>query len=191
MVLIIDNYDSFVYNIFHWLDVDKEQVKVVRNDQITISKIRKLNPEKIIISPGPMGPEQAGFSNDIIKTFGEYIPILGICLGHQCIGQVFGCDIDKHYQPTHGVQSEVKVTKKSPIFEGLGECFNVGRYHSLHIPSLTFNYEELDVCATLEDGTIMALQHNKHPIYGVQFHPESILTGNENGRRILNNFLNL
>ena len=191
MVLIIDNYDSFIYNIVHVMDYDISNILIRRNDKISINEIEKLAPMGIIISPGPMSPQEAGLSNEIIKTFASEIPILGICLGHQCIGQVFNCSVDRYYSPTHGKQSLVEL-KSSKLYEGLEKSVTVGRYHSLYISNTDFQSNELKVNAVLEDNTIMGVEHVDLPVYGVQFHPESVLSMQENtGKTILNNFINI
>lgn len=188
MLLLIDNYDSFVYNIYHRIDLAEDEIRVVRNDTATAEQLLADNSIKaIILSPGPMGPDEAGISNDLVRlAAGREIPLLGICLGHQCIGKVFGCRITPHPIPTHGKPSEVTLSPH-PLFADLPEQITAGRYHSLEISRERFNHNDLDIIARLDDGTIMAVQHREHPIYGVQFHPESVLTG-EHGRTILNNF---
>jgi len=188
MLLLIDNYDSFVYNIYHWIDVDESDIRVVRNDVATAEELLSDGSVKaIILSPGPMGPNEAGISNDLIRqAASRQIPLLGICLGHQCIGQVFGCRIRQHPIPTHGKPSRIKLSSH-PLFDGLPRRITAGRYHSLEISREGFNDSELEITARLEDGTIMGVQHRNYPIYGVQFHPESVLTG-DHGRTILNNF---
>lgn len=189
MLLLIDNYDSFVYNIVHWINYPEEKILVRRNDEIRVREIED-NPDirAVILSPGPMGPNEAGVSNAVIHKLGSRgVPTLGICLGHQCIGHVYGCRVERHAMPTHGKQSAVQL-KPSPLFDGLGDSITVGRYHSLHVSADEFNHDELEITATLDDGTVMALQHKRYPIYGVQFHPESVLTGAP-GRAILNNFV--
>lgn len=191
MLLLIDNYDSFVYNIYHWIAVPESAIRVVRNDIATAEQLLADNTvTTIILSPGPMGPDEAGISNDLVRLAAERkIPLLGICLGHQCIGQVFGCQITRHPIPTHGKPSEVTLSRH-PLFKNLPERISAGRYHSLEINRNGFNDEVLEITARLDDGTIMGVQHRAYPIYGVQFHPESVLTG-EHGRTILNNFARL
>ena len=188
MLLLIDNYDSFVYNIYHWIAVPESAIRVVRNDIATAEQLLADNTvTAIILSPGPMGPGEAGVSNDLVRLAAERkIPLLGICLGHQCIGQVFGCQITRHPIPTHGKPSEVTLLRH-PLFENLPERISAGRYHSLEISRDKFNHSDLEITAQLDDNTIMGVQHRFSPIYGVQFHPESVLTG-EHGRTILNNF---
>jgi anthranilate synthase component 2 len=190
LLLIIDNYDSFVYNIVQTIDYPEEFIKIVRNDQFTLSDIAKWQISHIIISPGPMSPSESGLSNDVIKHYGNKIPILGICLGHQCIGHSFNCKVDKHPIPTHGRHSTIKLDQSSKLFKNLPQEINVARYHSLFVEQVDFNHEDLLITSNSLDGTIMSIEHKKYPIYGVQFHPESILTGS-NGKQILKNFINL
>lgn len=191
MVLIIDNYDSFVYNIIHFLALPESEFTVVRNDRITTDTIRNMIDRKeidcIIISPGPMSPQKAGVSNDIIREFYQHIPILGICLGHECIGDVFGCKITQCKEIIHG-ESDTLYLEDSPLYQGLPKQIQGARYHSLRIDENGFNSDELIVDATLKDGTIMGVRHREYPLLGVQYHPESILTG-ENGKIILHNFI--
>lgn len=185
---MIDNYDSFTYNLVQYLGELKAKVQVFRNDALTISKIRKMKPEKIVISPGPGRPQDAGVSIDIIKQLGPEIPILGVCLGHQGIGYTFGGKIINAKRLMHGKTSMIK-HKGQGIFKGLPNPFEATRYHSLVIDSKHVP-ECLTVTAiTTDDGEIMGVQHNTYPIYGVQFHPESILT--KQGINILKNFLHL
>jgi anthranilate synthase/aminodeoxychorismate synthase-like glutamine amidotransferase len=189
-ILIIDNYDSFVYNIVHWLTIPQSRIHVSRNDAISLDEIANSSDiAGIIISPGPMGPADAGISNALIAAMAPTgVPILGICLGHQCIGHVYGARIERHPKPMHGKASLVTLEKDDPLFEGLPADLLVGRYHSLHVVDEGLDARELHVTArNLEDGTVMALRHERWPVFGVQFHPESILTG-EPGRRILDNF---
>jgi anthranilate synthase/aminodeoxychorismate synthase-like glutamine amidotransferase len=188
MILMIDNYDSFTYNLVQYLGELKAKVQVYRNDALTIAKIRKMKPEKIVISPGPGRPEDAGISIDIIKQLGPQIPILGVCLGHQGIGYAFDGRVINAKRLMHGKTSMIKHNGQG-IFKGLPNPFEATRYHSLvidpkHVP------DSLKVTATTtDDGEIMGVQHKIYPIYGVQFHPESILT--KQGMNILRNFLHL
>ena len=188
MILMIDNYDSFTYNLVQYLGELKAKVEVYRNDALTIAKIRKMKPERIVISPGPGRPEDAGISIDIIKQLGPEIPILGVCLGHQGIGYAFDGKVINAKRLMHGKTSMIKHNGQG-IFKGLHNPFEATRYHSLvidakHVP------ECLEVTATTtDDGEIMGVQHKIYPIYGVQFHPESILT--KQGMNILRNFLRL
>ena len=187
MVLVIDNYDSFTYNLVQYLGEMKVDLQVHRNDQITLEQIHALKPERILVSPGPCSPRESGLSNDIIRTFGPRLPLLGVCLGHQCIGHTFGANVVVNYRMMHGKTSPIKHNGRG-LFEGLPNPFLATRYHSLVI-----NRESLpsflEVTAETEEGEIMGIRHTEHPIFGVQFHPESILT--EHGRQILRNFLKL
>lgn len=190
MVLLIDNYDSFSYNLVQLIgELTDGDIKVVRNDEVTIDEIRKLNPENIILSPGPGKPEDAGICEDVVRQLkGEY-PILGVCLGHQSICEVFGAKVTYAKQLMHGKQSDMTILKADPIFEGLGECFKGARYHSLSADRDTIP-NELEVIAIDEkDGEVMAVKHKEYPIYGLQFHPESVLT--PEGKKLVNNFLNI
>ncbi len=186
MILLIDNYDSFSYNLYQFAGEINPDLKVIRNDELTIDEIRELAPEKIILSPGPGRPEQAGIIIDVVKELGPEIPILGVCLGHQAICAAFGGEITYAKQLMHGKQSKATFDLASPIFEGLPETAPVGRYHSLAANRDTIP-DSLRITAQTADGEIMAVQHCEYPVYGIQFHPESILT--PNGKRILANFL--
>jgi para-aminobenzoate synthetase component II len=181
MILIIDNYDSFVFNVARYFAELGQPTKVVRNDQVVA---QDLNARAIVISPGPCAPEQAGASMQIIRDYSGKLPILGICLGHQAIGAVFGAKVVRAKNPMHGEGSEISHTGKA-LFENLPQKFSVGRYHSLIVEQLEGT--ELLPTAWSETGEIMGLQHQNHPTYGVQFHPESILT--EHGYDLLRNFL--
>jgi len=185
MVLMIDNYDSFTYNLVQYLGELGARVKVLRNDKITIEGVRKLGPEKIVVSPGPGRPEDAGISCALIKEFAGKIPILGVCLGHQCIGQCFGGRIIRAAKLMHGKTSLVYHGRKG-LFAGLKSPFSATRYHSLVVEKKSFP-EELEIIAQTKDNEIMGLKHRKFPVWGVQFHPESIMT--EGGKKILKNFL--
>jgi len=187
MVLVIDNYDSFTYNLVQYLGEMQAQIEVQRNDQISIEQIRALNPERILISPGPCSPKESGLSNEIIRTFGSRIPTLGVCLGHQCIGHVFGGQVVVNYRMMHGKTSLIKHNGKD-LFETMPNPFAATRYHSLVIQRNTLP-DCLEITAETEEGEIMGVKHKQLPIWGVQFHPESILT--ESGRTILQNFLKL
>lgn len=188
MLLMIDNYDSFVFNILHWTSYPADDICVLRNDDPRLARLKPSDVSAVIVSPGPMSPSEAKYSNDIIKNFGEAgIPVLGICLGHQCIGHLYGCKVVRHPQPAHGKQSQVRL-KESRLFAELPPTIDVARYHSLHIQTEGFNHDDLKITATMDDGTIMAVEHRDFPIYGVQFHPESVLTGAP-GKKILSNFL--
>jgi anthranilate synthase/aminodeoxychorismate synthase-like glutamine amidotransferase len=187
MVLVIDNYDSFTYNLVKYLGEMQVDLQVHRNDQITLDQIRQLNPERILISPGPCSPKESGLSNDIIRTFGPATPLLGVCLGHQCIGHTFGAQVIVNYRMMHGKTSPIKHDGRD-LFEGMANPFQATRYHSLVIKRDTLP-DCLEVTAQTDEGEIMGVRHKQFPIWGVQFHPESILT--ENGRAILKNFLQL
>ena len=188
MIFILDNYDSFTYNLVQYLGELGVDLQVRRNDEITLDEIRALKPERILVSPGPCSPREAGLSNDVIRTFaGEGIPIFGVCLGHQCIGHAFGADVVVNYRMMHGKTSPIKHDGKD-LFEGMPNPFPATRYHSLVIKRDTMP-EVLEITAETEEGEIMGVKHKTLPIWGVQFHPESILT--ENGRTILKNFLKL
>jgi anthranilate synthase component 2 len=186
MVLVIDNYDSFTYNLVQYLGELGAEVQVVRNDAASIESIGQRPPERIVISPGPGRPEDAGITMDVIREFGPTIPILGVCLGHQAIGAVFGGAVVRAAAPMHGKTSTIEHDGRG-VFTGLTGPFVASRYHSLMVAEAGLP-DELEVSArTREDKTIMGLRHRHWPIHGVQFHPESILT--EEGRRLLRNFL--
>jgi anthranilate synthase/aminodeoxychorismate synthase-like glutamine amidotransferase len=185
MILVIDNYDSFVYNIAQYLGELGWQPCVYRNDDINLKKIEKLNPTHIIISPGPCTPLEAGISNDVIRCFAGKIPILGICLGHQCIGYVYGGQILQAFAPTHGKNSLIYHDGRT-IYRGLPNPFEAGRYHSLVIGRNNLP-DELELTAKTSEGVIMGVRHRKYVIEGTQFHPESIMT--DVGHNILINFL--
>lgn len=182
MILVIDNYDSFVYNIARYFECAGESCTVVRNDAITAEQVAKLNPLAIVISPGPCTPKESGVSVELIKKLGAFTPIFGICLGHQCIGEAFGAKTVRT-SPVHGMASAV-IHDGSGIFAGLPRTLKAGRYHSLatELPAAS----PLRVTARTKDGIIMALQHAAQPVYGVQFHPESVLT--EHGTEMIENF---
>lgn len=185
MILIIDNYDSFTYNLYHYIaEVSKEEILVKRNDEITIDEIKKLNPSAIILSPGPCTPNEAGICLDVINQLKEKYPILGVCLGHQAIGQAFGGEVVKTY-PMHGKISEIFHDQKN-LFKDIPSPFKATRYHSLIIEEKTCP-KDLLITARTKDGIIMAIQHKKLKIFGVQFHPESIAS--EFGHQIIKNFL--
>jgi anthranilate synthase/aminodeoxychorismate synthase-like glutamine amidotransferase len=185
MILIIDNYDSFTYNLVQYLGEMNAELNVVRNDKITIDQIRKLHPEAIVISPGPCTPKEAGVSVPLIKEFYKVIPILGVCLGHQSIGEAFGGDVVKAPSVVHGKTSEVLHEGKG-IFHSIPNKFLATRYHSLVIAPKTMPVE-LEVTAKTLDGVVMGVQHKQYPIFGVQFHPESIAT--QHGKVLLRNFV--
>jgi anthranilate synthase/aminodeoxychorismate synthase-like glutamine amidotransferase len=185
MILLIDNYDSFVYNLARYVAELGQEPVVRRNDSITLDEIPGLQPSHIIISPGPCSPAEAGISTNLIQRFGGSIPILGVCLGHQCIGAAYGAEIVRAKRPMHGKTSRIHHHGEG-IFAGLPSPFLATRYHSLVIAPESVP-PELRVTATAEDGEIMAVAHATHPVVGVQFHPESVLT--EHGYRILDQFL--
>jgi anthranilate synthase/aminodeoxychorismate synthase-like glutamine amidotransferase len=187
MVLVIDNYDSFTYNLVQYLGEMQVEMKIYRNDQITLEAIAELHPERILISPGPCSPKESGLSNDIIRRFSSRIPTLGVCLGHQCIGHTFGGNVIVNYRMMHGKTSLIKHNGKD-LFEGMPNPFSATRYHSLVIERSSLP-DCLEITAETEEGEIMGVKHRQYPIWGVQFHPESILS--ENGRQILANFLKL
>ena len=187
MLLVIDNYDSFTYNLVQYFGELGAEMKVVRNDKITLDEIAELSPDLICISPGPCTPNEAGISCDVIREFGGKIPILGVCLGHQSIGQVFGGEVVRAAQLMHGKTSPVTHAGSS-VFKGLKSPFTATRYHSLIVKRETLP-DCLEITAETEDGVIMGLKHKQMEIHGVQFHPESILT--ESGKQMLQNFLDL
>jgi len=187
VVLVIDNYDSFTYNLVQYLGEMQVKMEIHRNDQISIDQVRALSPDRILISPGPCSPRESGLSNEIIRNFSSRIPTLGVCLGHQCIGHVFGGNVVVNYRMMHGKTSMIKHNGKD-LFEGMPNPFAATRYHSLVIQRETLP-DCLEITAETEEGEIMGIKHKQLPIWGVQFHPESILT--ESGRQILSNFLKL
>ena len=186
MVLIIDNYDSFVFNVARYVAELGHVPQVVRNDAITMPEIRAMAPSAIIISPGPASPDEAGVSLDIVRALSGKAPILGICLGHQCIGQVFGGVIARASEPMHGRSSAIR-HDGTGLFAGLQQPLTVGRYHSLIVQETPEMRQHLTVTARTETGEIMALAHKRYPTYGVQFHPESILS--EHGHMVIGAFL--
>ena len=187
MLLVIDNYDSFTFNLVQYLGEMEVAMEVHRNNEITLERVSELRPERILISPGPCTPREAGLSNDIIREFGPRTPLLGVCLGHQCIGHTFGAEVGVNERMMHGKTSPIKHDGKL-LFEDIPSPFTATRYHSLVVRRDTLP-DCLEVTAETEEGEIMGLRHKEHSIWGVQFHPESILT--ENGRQILRNFLKL
>ena len=184
MILIIDNYDSFVFNVARTFEEVGAATKVRRNDEVTIEDVSAMKAEAIVLSPGPCAPGQAGVSLDLVRAFSGRLPMLGICLGHQCIGEAFGARVGHAQNPMHGRASRI-LHDRSGLFEGLPDGFLAARYHSLAVeleePS------DLLVTATSEDGEVMAIAHREHPTFGVQFHPESILT--EHGHALVRAFL--
>jgi len=187
MLLLIDNYDSFTYNLYQYLAELGAEVTVARNDKISLKEIEKLKPGRIVISPGPGTPLQAGISNDVITRFGPELPVLGVCLGHQCVGHSYGAAVGQAPVIMHGKSSLVHHDGKG-LFAGLPRPFSAIRYHSLEVRR-TGLPEALEVTAQTEDGTIMGLKHRRHPVFGIQFHPESFMT--EGGKDILRNFLSI
>lgn len=186
MILLIDNYDSFTYNLYQQIGAIYHDIKVCRNDMISLEAIERLSPEAIVISPGPGYPGDAGISVEAIKHFAGKIPILGVCLGHQAIAEAFGGEIVRAQKPMHGKSSVISINSKAPLFKGMPEKIKVGRYHSLTIEKSSLP-DDLEIIAEDENGQIMAVRHKEYPICGVQFHPESILT--ELGSSIISNFL--
>ena len=191
MILLIDNYDSFTYNLVHYVEELGHNVQVYRNDKISLKKIAKLNPKKIIISPGPCTPNEAGICLDLVKKFYDKMPILGVCLGHQSIGQAFGAKIIKASKIMHGKTSKVS-NLGSKIFKGLPSSFEATRYHSLVIKNGTVpkNFRVISETIDNKKNVIMGIEHENYPCYGVQFHPESIASV-PFGKKIMRNFLNL
>jgi anthranilate synthase/aminodeoxychorismate synthase-like glutamine amidotransferase len=187
MILVVDNYDSITYNLVQYLGELGAELVVRRNDQTTIEEVEKLRPERLCISPGPGTPDDAGISNDLIRHFGPRIPVLGVCLGHQCIGQVYGGQIVRADRLMHGKTSPI-MHEGDGIFAGLPIPFEATRYHSLIVRRETLP-AELEVVAETSEHEIMGLRHREHPVHGVQFHPESIMTGE--GKKLLANFLAL
>ena len=185
MILLIDNYDSFTYNLYHYLSELGAEVRVVLNDAISLEEIRAMGPAKIVISPGPCTPKEAGLSCAVIKEFGSTIPILGVCLGHQCIGATFGAGVVRAQAIMHGKTSEVLHDSKT-IYRSQKNPFTAMRYHSLVLDPLTMP-KELEVSARTRDGVIMGVRHKRFPVEGVQFHPESILTST--GKTLLKDFV--
>lgn len=186
MILLIDNYDSFSYNLYQLIGELNPDIKVIRNDEMKPEEIAGLNPELIVISPGPGKPSEAGIIEDVVKMYKGVIPILGVCLGHQAICEAFGATVSYARTLMHGKQSIAKVDEAAVPFKGLGPEIPVARYHSLAVIPDTLP-EELKVIATADDGEVMAVAHKEYPVYGLQFHPESIMT--PNGRAILKNIL--
>ena len=186
MILLIDNYDSFSYNLYQLIGSIDPDIRVIRNDEMTIEEIRMLKPDRILLSPGPGRPEDAGILMEAVAELGPEIPMLGVCLGHQAICAAFGAHITYARTLMHGKQSKVRFDKTSPLFQRCPKTSLVARYHSLAADPDTLP-SCLNITAETEDGEIMAVQHAEHPIYGVQFHPESIMT--PDGKTMLENFI--
>ena len=187
MLLLLDNYDSFTYNLYQYLCELGQQVEVYRNDKITVDDIAAMGPERIVISPGPCTPREAGISVDVVRRFGEHTPLLGVCLGHQCIGEAYGGLVDKAGEIRHGKTSLIRHSDKG-AFRGLPNPFEAIRYHSLVIVKDTVP-DCLEVTAWTDNGLVMGVRHREYPVEGVQFHPESIMT--EAGKHLLQNFLDV
>ncbi|HLB01269.1 MAG TPA: aminodeoxychorismate/anthranilate synthase component II [Bacteroidota bacterium] len=187
MILLVDNYDSFTYNLAHLIGICGASVKVIRNDDATVEAIGAMNPDGIVISPGPGAPDSAGVTLELIRRLGSRIPLLGVCLGHQAIGQAYGATVARHRDCVHGKASGIRHDGKD-IFRSLENPFPAGRYHSLEIVRGTLP-PCLEVAAESDDGTVMAVRHTEHPVRGVQFHPESILT--PAGNRLMTNWLGM
>ncbi len=187
MIVVIDNFDSFTYNLVQFLGELKKKIKVFRNDAFSIEEIEKLNPEKIVVSPGPGRPEKAGLSPELVKRLAGKFPVLGVCLGHQIIGLVFGAEIIRAKEPMHGKPSSIYHNGRD-IFKDLANPFEAIRYHSLIIKRENLP-GSLEITAETEDKEIMGVKHKEYPVFGIQFHPESIFT--KDGKKILKNFIEL
>lgn len=186
MILLIDNYDSFSYNLYQLIGEFETNIRVIRNDEMTVDEIRELNPDRMILSPGPGRPETAGIIMEAVKTLGQTIPTLGVCLGHQAICAAFGAEVTYARKLMHGKQSDVRFDTDCPLFKNCPKTASVARYHSLAADADTIP-ECLKITALTIDGEVMAVQHKEYPIYGVQFHPESIMT--PDGKKMLRNFI--
>ena len=186
MILIIDNYDSFTYNVFQYIGEINKDVIIVKNDELSIESIKQNKYSHIIISPGPGGPNESGKCIDIVKHFYKEIPILGVCLGHQVIGKAFGASVIKNHDIVHGKTSEIYNDNSSVLYNGVPSVFTATRYHSLIIEKSSIS-NDFRINSWLSDKTVMGLEHKKYPLYGVQYHPESIKT--DYGKLILNNFI--
>lgn len=188
MILLVDNYDSFSYNLYQLIGSFEEDIKVIRNDEMTVEEVINLNPDIIVVSPGPGKPEDAGICVDLIREAGRKIPILGVCLGHQAITVAYGGVVTYADKIMHGKQSDAKIDMDCPIFKGCSEVMKVARYHSLASKRDSLP-ECLEITCETEDGVIMGIKHKDYDVYGLQFHPESILT--PEGGKIIKNFIDL
>jgi anthranilate synthase/aminodeoxychorismate synthase-like glutamine amidotransferase len=186
MIFVLDNYDSFTYNLVHLVGQHTDDVTVARNDAMTVAEVQDLDPDGIVISPGPGHPGRAGITEDLIREMGDATPVLGVCLGHQAIGEVFGGEVARAETLMHGKTSPVEHDGRT-LFEGVSPRFDATRYHSLIIDRDTFPHDELEISAESDEGTIMALRHRSLPIEGIQFHPESVMT--KAGPRLIANWL--
>ncbi len=186
MILLIDNYDSFSYNLYQLIGTVREDIKVIRNDEVTVEEIKKLDIDAIVLSPGPGRPADAGICVEVVKKLSGKYPILGVCLGHQAICEAFGADITYAKQLMHGKTSQVKLKEESALFKGMGQEIKVARYHSLAADKETLP-ECLKITAETADGEVMAVEHRTLPVYGLQFHPESVLT--PDGEAVIRNFI--
>ncbi len=187
-MILIDNYDSFTYNVVQYLREIGAEPLVIKNDEMDLSELKKLDFESIIISPGPSNPDEAGISLSVIEEFYKTKKILGICLGHQCIAQYFGAKITKYENPVHGKNSEIFYVKEEPLFLGMKQGFEATRYHSLIVDADSVNHP-LTISATTHDNVIMSLRHCEYKVFGVQFHPEAILT--QDGKKLFKNFIDI
>jgi len=188
MILVIDNYDSFTYNLVHLVGRHTNDLEVIRNDDRTVEEVDAMDPDGILISPGPGRPAEAGITEPVIRELGDRIPALGVCLGHQAIGEVFGGTVVQAEKLMHGKTSPVQ-HRGTDLFEGVDPTFDATRYHSLVIDRETFPHDALDITAEADNGTIMGLRHRTQPLYGIQFHPESVMT--RAGPQIIENWLSI
>lgn len=188
MILLIDNYDSFSYNLYQLVGTINPDIRVIRNDELTVDEIESLNPDHIILSPGPGRPEDAGVCMSVVQRLGDKIPVLGVCLGHQAICAAYGAVVTYAKKLMHGKQSEAEIDRECPLFKGCGDKIMVARYHSLAADESTLPLN-LKVTARTKDGEVMAVMHREYPVFGLQFHPESIMT--PDGMLMLRNFLEI
>lgn len=186
MIMLIDNYDSFSYNLYQYIGEIDPDIRVIRNDELTVDEIQALSPDRIILSPGPGRPESAGIIIELVQQLGDKIPILGVCLGHQAICAAYGATVTYAKELMHGKQSIAQIDTDSPLFSGCSAQTKVARYHSLAVDASTLP-KVLKIIAKTDDGEVMAVQHIDYPVYGVQFHPESIMT--PEGKKMLKNFI--